>query len=355
MDLKFCKTPRETWDTMLADCRTARVSIEMEQYIVADDPVGRTFLELFLQKLKEGVAVRLLLDRIGSREVFGSDLVQNIVRAGGLVEFYNPPGLMHLFRPALWFPRNHTKTLLVDSEIAWIGGVCLDQDMADWRDTQVRFTGPAIDQVVAHFSRRRAGWRTRFRRLVNPQFRPAGLPVEYIMHRPQLGLNPIYRELMKAIHGAKQSVSLVTPYFLAPFGLRRALAQAARRGVRVSIMMPAASDVPLADCVSHSWFPWMYRKGIRIFLYQGTVLHAKYAVVDDTWATVGSTNLDYLSLRRNREANIVIHDPAIVATLQGHYEEDLAHCAEAGRDYWRSLPLLYRILGYAGRSLRKLL
>lgn len=356
MDIRFYKTPRDTWDAMRADIEAAQKSVELEQYILKNDDIGNAFLELFLRKQKDGVQVRLLLDRIGSRSVYGTDLILQLMDAGAQVRFYNPPRWHDVLRPGRWFPRNHTKTLLIDSEIAYIGGVCFEAPMADWRDSMVRFTGPAVAQIEERFSLERINWRTRIRRAVQrDRDRDRHLPFEYIVHRPRLGPNPIYRRLVQAIRDAKKSVDLVTPYFLPPYGLRRALRAAARRGVNVRVMISETTDAPIADRVSHSYFPWMYRNGMRIFLYRPFMLHAKYAVIDDNWATLGSSNLDYLSLKNNREANIVIRDPAIIAELRGHFEADLEQCIEAGRDYWHNLSWRHRIFGYLGRYLKRIL
>lgn len=354
MDIQYFTTPRATWDAMLADCRAATRSIEMEQYIVANDAVGNAFLDVFIEKQKSGVPVRLLLDRIGSRGVYDSPKINDLVAAGGQVRFYNPPQLSRIFKPVYWFPRNHTKTLLIDSEIAWIGGVCLEEAMADWRDSQIRFKGDAVLPIEEKFSLERIRWRTRARNFIRRD-RDLQLPLEYIVHRPRLGPNPIYRRMVRAIRGARSSVCLVTPYFLPPYGLRRAMRMAAKRGVKVHVMMSAATDAVIADCVSHSYFPWMYRKGIRISLYTKSMLHAKYVIVDDDWATIGSSNLDYLSLKHNREANVIVRDKAVIAVLRGHFNDDLAHCIDAGHDYWHNLPLMHRILGYLGRAIKKIL
>jgi len=354
MDIRFFTSPRATWDAMRADISAAQKSVEMEQYILNNDDVGVGFMNLFLEKQRAGVQVRLLLDRVGSRTLYGSDYIRQLEEAGGQVRFYNPPLLKDLFRPARWFPRNHTKTLLIDSTIGWIGGVCIEAAMADWRDTMIRFTGPAVSMIEEKFHLERIRWRARFKRFVKRD-RDERMPFEYIVHRPHLGPNPIYRRLVRAIREAKTSVDLVTPYFLPPFGLRRAIRLAAKRGVKVRVMMSEATDSPLADRVSHSYFPWMYRKGIRIFLYQKTMLHAKYAIVDDAWATIGSSNLDYLSLKHNREANILIRDPSIIATLRGHFDDDMKECIEAGHDYWHNLSWRHRVFGYLGRIMKKIL
>src|SRR5690606_30610731 len=115
MDCTFYKSPGQAWEAMLADCRAATDSIEMEQYILCNDKIGRSFLSLFLEKQRQGVKIRLLLDRIGSRFVYDSDLIRALLDAGAQIRFYNPPRFAHVLRPWRWFPRNHAKTLLIDS------------------------------------------------------------------------------------------------------------------------------------------------------------------------------------------------------------------------------------------------
>lgn len=354
MDVTFYKSPRETWTAMLADCRAAKKSIEMEQYILHNDALGNEFLNLFLEKQKAGVNIRLLLDRIGSRTVHDTQVIKDLEAAGAQVRFYNPPLLLDIFSPAKWFPRNHTKTTLIDSEIAYIGGVCLEEDMANWRDTQMRLTGAVVHQIEKSFAHERIGWRSRFKNFVH-RHEAAPEVLEYVVHRPRLGPNPIYRRLVRQIHQAKDSILLVTPYFLPPFGLRRAIRKAARRGVKITMMVGGSTDAPLADYASSSYFKWMHRFGITIYLYKNFMLHAKYVVIDDNWATLGSTNLDYLSLKHNREANLIIRDKDIITTLKNHFQDDIKDCNEVDDKYWDSLPWIYKLIGYIGRYLKKIM
>lgn len=352
--VRFYTTPRDTWAAMLDDCRNAQKSIAFEQYIVMDDDIGNEFLETFAVKASQGVQVRLLLDRVGSRAVFNSPHIAKIRQLGGKVHFYNPVTIGDLLSPGKWLPRNHTKMLIVDDAIAYIGSVCIDRAMENWRDLQMRITGPILADMMADFTQVWIRVSERASKL-RSCFSRADRDFRYVVHRPRYKSNPIYRELLSRIRNARHNVYLVTPYFLPPRKLQSALRAAARRGVDVSVMMNRKSDVPVADCVSHSYFPRMMRNGIKVFMYQEPVLHAKYAIIDDDWATVGSTNMDYLSLLKNRESNIIITDRPTVAALHENFARDMAKCQPVTMAYWRGLPLAHRVAGYIGRVFKKFL
>jgi cardiolipin synthase A/B len=352
--LHFYFTPGETWEAMYQDCLRAKKEIVFEQYIWEDTGIGLRFLDLMTQKAEEGLRVQLLLDRVGSRTLYESDHIGQFCRAGGHISFYNPIGWINLVTPSLWFPRNHTKTLLIDREIAYIGSVCLADEMKEWRDLQLRITGNFVKEIAEHlFIMRKKLW-PRLKDYYT-QMRRTNKLYHFVMSLPKFMPNPIYLELRRSIHQARHSVLLVSPYFLPPWRLRRALYRAIKRGVTVSVMMGGQTDVPLADYVSRSYFPRLLRKGLTILLYQPTVLHAKYAIIDDNWATVGSTNLDYLSLLHNREANIITRHPPDVATLRGHFQKDSKHCLQAGPGQWRDLPLRHKMMGLFGRTLKRIL
>lgn len=335
---------------MYEDCSAARTSIFLEQYILNRDEAGNRFLKLFADKAAQGLDVRLVLDAVGSGNFADDPEILAISDNGGRVEIFNPK------RGAIFghlFPRDHCKTMLIDNQIAYTGSACMSIEMEDWRDTQVRITGPVVEDVRQTTLNidlgRHTRWKSVFRR--RQRFNDA---LYYIVNKPYMR-NPIYKELLEAIRGAKTHISMVTPYLLLPQYLRRALKHAVRRGVRVTIMVSEVGDVPFADLVSRSYFPGLLRRRFKIMLYQATTLHAKYMIVDDNWATMGSTNLDYLSLLRNRESNLIIRDKAVVAVLQAHFEADMAQSREVTRAYLKSLPLWYRALGLLGRVFKRFL
>lgn len=353
-DIRFYYRTSEIWDAMYADCAAAQASIEFEQYIIMDDGAGRRFLELFARKAAQGVKVRLLFDGVGSRGILFSPHLDKIRKAGGEIHFYNPLHSHRAFNPRRWLPRSHVKTLLVDGRIAHTGSACLWEVMKHWHELHCRFTGDGAQDVARHFERL---WKAEEKDEKVRGNDPADMNAAtgYAVSAPALHMNPIYKQLLSKIKAAKTSVRLVTPYFLPPHRLRRALIKAAKRGVNVEILMSAKTDVPLADHVSHSYFPGLLRHGIKIFLYPYQVLHAKYAIIDDTWATVGSTNMDYLSLLKNREANLIIRDHAALLELRAGSDAYMRDARQADMNYVHSIPLLQRITGYLGRCMKEML
>lgn len=352
---QFFTSTSAIWDAMYADCEHAQKSIELDQYIIEDDEIGRRFLTLFTQKAKAGVAVHLLLDFIGSYSVYQSQLIDDLVAAGGVVRFFNKLPKHRIFRPAKWFPRNHVKVLMIDSDIAYVGSACMRDDMADWRDSTVRLTGNDAAPVDRRLAYARLLWWARPKRAKARQYHDTDNQFEFSIRSPGMGINPIYRGMIHAIRRAQKSVLIATPYFLAPYALRRAIKRAAKRGVEVKIITNERSDVRIADMVSASYFNGLIKRGISIFAYQHFMLHAKVVIVDDNWASIGSTNIDYLSLRVNREANLIVHDPIYVSVLRAQFMDDLKKTRLVDRSEWRARPVWERALGYLGRSIKAVL
>jgi cardiolipin synthase len=331
---------QDAWEAMYADCAAAKTSIDFEQYIILNDDTGMKFMDIFADKARAGVKVSLLLDRVGCRQVFDCPQVHTIREHGGKVAFYNAIGWLNLFSPSSWFPRNHVKSLLIDRQVSYIGGVCLAAEMAEWRDLHVRLTGEPMQQMANSLAAIPA--------TASPHF-------EYLVSRPFHLKNPIYEELLAQIRTAKNYVHIVTPYFLAPRRLRRELFKAARRGVEVSVVIAGKSDVPMAKYVSQSYFPRMIRRGLNIWSYEPTILHGKYMIVDGEWGMVGSTNMDYLSLLRNREANLTVHKHDLVDALEEQFQDVKKHAHKLSPDFWKSVPLPLRLAGYLGRYMKKIM
>ncbi len=339
---------------MYKACQDSVLSIDFEQYILKDDEAGMRFLELFRDKARAGIKVRLILDRIGSRILYASKIIGEIAEAGGRVHFYNKLTFLNLFAPKTWFPRNHIKLMLVDGETAFVGSVCVSADMADWRDLHARVTGGLVSEIESYFNhiweKKRHPWQDPGKAAAkHSDFR-------FLAAFAQLQKNMIYKEIRDRIRAAQDHVHIVTPYFLPPFLLRRALYAAARRGVDVTVMMNTQSDSWIADYVSQSYFCKFLNYGLKIILYPpGEILHAKYTIIDGDWATLGSTNMDYLSLRRNREANIVMRHTGTIKKLQDQFDSDAARCNIADMAFCKSRPLHVKVIGRLGRFMKRML
>lgn len=347
-------SPREAWDAMYQDCLHAEQSIEMEQYILENDPVGQRFVKLFINKALQGVKVFLLCDRYGSASFYGSALIQQLRDSGAMVCFYRDITLVDYLRPKRLFPRTHIKTLLVDSQIAYTGGVCIAERMKDWRDTQIRITGPVVTRVRELFDHTKL--------LVRRQRRPRVARVIerngeffYLQSNPVLSWHVIYKELVQAISLAQKYVYITTPFFAPNRRFRNLLRRAPAKGVKVMLLVPEQSDVLLADWMFLSYAQRLLKAGVRVFRYQRGVVHSKTVVIDDKWATIGSTNMDVLSFFCNREANLVTQNPDAVDELKQQFLLDLQNSHEMTLEDIANEPFYKTAIGYLLRSVKSLL
>lgn len=347
---RFFYRPHETWEAMYYDCKAASKSIEFEQYIFENDRVGRRFMEMFIEKAKEGVKVFVICDTFGSALFLQSSLVRKLRRHGGRVHFYNAFKDAGALTPWRWFPRTHIKTLLIDSSVAYTGGVCIAERMRHWRDTHMRITGPVIAQI-----------RQSFDDIENRILRKKskGIPAShedrrflYFLSRPKQERCDVYRELSKAVDEATRYIYITSAYFIPNRRFLEKLRKAHERGVDIRVLVPDHSDVPPADWMRLSYTPRFFAAGLRIFHYRETVLHSKTAIIDDNWGTVGSTNFDVISFFHNREANIVTTDADAITELKQQFFADLQCSTELTQEAWRNVPLWKKIVGFGARILR---
>ncbi len=340
---KFFLTANDAWESMYADCEAAKESILLEQYIFVDDQViGQKFIELFTKKALEGVRVQLLLDGAGSFLFYHSSIPKKLRDAGVEVIFFKPLKFWKIFKHRSWFFRDHRKLLIVDGGIGHVGGVGINGRMKTWRDTHVRLTGPVVPEMSEAFFalRARAVDRTPRRYPRRTQFDKA---FHFVTNAPHYGRRYLYKSLVEQIRSAKKYIYITSPYFIPDIRIFRLLRLAGKRGVDVRIITPLTSDHMAVDLASYSYFGLALRNGLRLYTYADQVLHAKSVVIDDNWASVGSSNLDNLSLFFNYEGNIISTDKKFVAELRTHFHADAKHSLEILRHQWRHRPLWQKI------------
>jgi cardiolipin synthase len=325
------------WQAMLLAIEEAKESVDLEQFVFMDDDIGRQFVETLKSKAESGVKVRLLVDYVGSFSFVNSGATQELVRAGAEIRYYNQikPWRVNLYLS--WFWRDHRKILLVDNKIFFTGGVGIEQIMHDWRDTSVRFEGEILPEVIYVFNRmwQMAG-EGRFRRFRLDR-RPE-MSFRFLTNSPHFRQRYLYRRTRRAIVRAKKYIYLTTPYFIPNSRFLLSLVQASRRGVDVRLITPERSDHPFVDAARNSFYTILMKAGVRIYQYQNRVMHAKTAVVDDNWATVGSANLDNLSMLLNYEANVVTSDKFFIASLKDQFVNDILSSKELLPEAWHSRP-----------------
>jgi cardiolipin synthase len=294
--------------------------------------------------------VCLLCDEIGSRSFCNSPLVEELRSSGGTFRFYNSMKLIDIIKPRRIFPRTHVKTLIIDATIAYVGGVCIDQRMKDWRDTQIRISGPVVQRMKEILDRNMTG--------TKPSKQPKdflNFDFFYLQSEPGFFQHPIYGAVLDALAHARKSVYMSSGFFIPTRRLRRSLKKASFRGAKVIVLIPSHSDSWIADLACLSYAGRLLKAGVQIFRYQPAILHNKTVVIDGTWGTVGSSNMDALSFFHNREGNLFIKNEETLAEMEKDFLNDLERSKELTLDFLKTLPLWKRFAMHTARVCRSFL
>lgn len=345
---------KEMFESLLADLEDAQHFIHLQFYIIKDDSTGLRLAEVLEKKAREGVAVRVIYDDIGSMGLTRSKMVKRLRAAG--VQIY--PFSRVVFPPFAtrinW--RNHRKVVAIDGKVGYIGGMNvadrymeIGEKARGWRDCHLRITGKAVGALQYSFA---VDWNFMGNELLvesvystNDIRNDTELEgaVQLITSGPTSKWSNIELMMLNAISSARKRVLLVTPYFLPTESLLRALQAAALAKVNVRIMMPEHSDSVILTYASRSYVDECLRAGIKMYLYKGGMLHSKFMVVDDEIATVGSTNFDFRSFEHNFEANAIIYSKPINAALSKIFYDDETSCTRIKASEWHRRPLPHKI------------
>ncbi|HXS54364.1 MAG TPA: phospholipase D-like domain-containing protein [Usitatibacter sp.] len=389
-----------TYTAMLDAIRHAKSFVHIEMYIFEGDDVGRMFADALVERRKAGVEVRLLYDGVGSLDV-PKEFFDGLKREGIQVLAYNPvsPGEV-LKKGAALDHRDHRKLMVVDGEVAFVGGINISHvygpasrgpsgsrpsggsssasgsaraagssgskgaaketgegkkaiEDRPWRDTQVQLQGPVVPQLEKLFLQQ---WARQRKQPVEtaaryfPRVAAAGHEiVRAIPGVPEAGVDASYVALVSAIENAETRVRITNAYFVPAKELREALAAAARRGADVRLILPSHSDTAVVVEAGRAYYAGLLDAGVRIFEREDRLLHAKTATVDGVWSTVGSTNLDYRSLSHNDELNVVVLSPDFAVRMEQAFANDVAHSHEITREAWRHRSLSERLREWIAR------
>ena len=326
---------RSNFDAWLEAIRSAKRSIFLANYIIRADTIGHEFLEALCERARAGVHVCVMRDWLGCLGQSGARFWRPLLDAGGQVRVWNP---FDPLSPFGWINRDHRKLVSVDGRVAFISGVCISEKwlgnpehgIPPWRDTGVVLRGPAVAEIESSFA---ATWNVAGDPLPEEAVTD---PVE--MHEAgEVALRVIathpssagmYRldQMIAAL--ARERLWLTDAYFVGVAPYVRALANAAQDGVDVRLLVPGTSDLPPVAAVSRSGYRPLLAAGVRVFEWNGSMLHAKTAVADARWARVGSTNLNLASWMGNCEIDVAVEDHGFAQTLAAQYEKDLANATE---------------------------
>jgi cardiolipin synthase len=334
-----------TFDAMLELIEGARTSVVLESYIFRSDEVGQQFANALIRAAGRGVAVRLLLDWIGARGTSRS-FIRQIQKGGVDVQVFNPLG----FRRWLGLvPRDHRKLLVVDETVGITGGVgvgrewttgVLKRHRSRWRDTAVLIEGAAARDMIAAFE-------TMWRRTVGRERRGShrflrraarGAHLDPSTHTPALiGIiegEPLRLRVSRALQiqaiSAERSIWIATAYFAPSPSEVEALNGAARDGVDVRILLPSRNDHPWVSLLARRYYRRLLTNGVRLWEWQGEMMHAKTSVIDGRWVRVGSTDFNPLGVAMNYELDAVIEDRALGQEAEAMFLSDLESSKEVG-------------------------
>jgi cardiolipin synthase len=321
----------DVFKSMLRDIDQARQFVLLETYIFRNDEVGNSFRKRLIRQAQRGRRVYIVFDSVGSFSLPAR--FRKFPRNVHTFEFGPINSLRTLLRRRL-LVRDHRKTLVTDAKVAYLGGINIGKEyQRRWRDTHLRIAGPMAVNVAAEFD------------FLWDSYHDDG---ELPMHFPRiqdrritiLANDPIRRSFpihdcyLQAFERAERSIRIANSYFLPPRTLIDALTAAADRGVRVEVMISEDSDVVLVDWAVRNLFSELLAHGVRIWLYQRTVNHSKTCTIDGRWSTIGSANLDPVSLRGNFEINAFIEDAAFAAEMEAMWEIDLQNCKRLDPAAW---------------------
>ena len=360
----------QTMQAMMDAAGAATDSINLETYIFDQDDIGLKFADLLIDKQRHGVAVNVLYDSVGTLGTPQAFFDRMRAAGIGLIAF-NP--VNPLQGGAKWRlnNRDHRKVMIVDGKIAFTGGLNISGTYANsslfrsksksanpkdvgWRDTHIKIEGPAAAALqwmfIDNWVHQEAG-ELQERNYFPPLAAVGDKIVRVLATKPEHGYE-IYKSFVLALEQAKKSIHITCAYFVPDKQVIDALGAAVKRGVDVRLILPGVSDNGVVALASRGFYDELLERGVKIAELQVSVLHAKTAVIDGNWSTVGSSNIDNRSFLYNYELNVVVVDARFGAEMESAYNEDLRHSVEITKARWESRPIGERIKEWAAKLMQ---
>ena len=349
-----------TYPRLWEDLRSARRSITLQLYYGAPGRMAHTIGEILRERLAAGVKVFILYDAFGTVDIPTTEL-QAFRAAGARIEPFRP---IRLSRLHLAQNRSHVRGIVIDGRVGWTGGFGIDDKWfgdghtnGAWRETNVRFEGPAVRQLEAAFA---AAWTEAsgvlFTGRLTTQSYDDGVAAGLLYTTPTLGSTTAERFLALSISGARKTLYITNPYFVPDTNFVEMLAATARRGVDVRILTAGpGTDTNFVRLAGRGTYDALLDAGVRIYEWQPTTLHAKTFVVDGEWSTIGSMNFDNRSMALNDESTLMVRDPGVGGQMIGLFLDDLQYATEITAAEFRRRPWRNRLVERAANLLTRLL
>lgn len=334
------------FESLFKDLKKAQHHIHVEYYIIRSDTIGNRLIDILCDKAKEGVDVRVSYDYVGSE--LTSKLIKKMRDCGIAIQPFMPVWFPNLTRKLNY--RDHRKIVVIDGAIGYVGGINVSDTYVNglnetyWRDTHLRIKGHAVKSLQSQFL---LNWdfvsgedeSIKISDSIFPKVIQKGkVPVQIAASGPDTDWANIMEAIFTAITTAEEYVYITTPYFIPNEPIITALKAASRGGIDVRVMIPDMGDSWAAKYASNSYLESLLESDVRVYRYCKGMLHAKTIVVDDSFATVGTSNMDYRSFNINFEINALIYDSVTTQKLLSIYKEDLKECKEIDLNEWRNRP-----------------
>jgi cardiolipin synthase len=362
MEFQIFSSPKEIYKKMLADITSAKKSIYLETYIYGKDKIGNEFKKALTKKASEGVKVFLLVDAMGSGKIDILDDIphlkniiglsgkidkedfKDLIKAGGNIRFFKE------IRYVLRFfnenhERNHRKLLIIDEKISYIGSANITADCLNWRELVLKLEG----RIAEHFIESFFYYWEKAGRITKKKLRMGFHKGFQIIHDLPADTKTFTADkYVRLIRSAEKEICIETPYFIPPIVIRKALAEAVRRGVKVKLLLPYKSDLGMLDLFRNRYIGRLYKRGIEIYYYVPGVLHSKLLLVDDKFFLLGSSNLDYKSFMHQHEINLFGKDKKIISALRQFFDSGINQSKLFDYNEWRSRSSLKRVIELMG-------
>jgi len=358
---------------MFAAIRAARDHINLESYIIEDDEIGRQFADLLLEQQRRGVQVNLIYDSFGG--INTSKAFFDRLQEGGVnVLEFNPINPLDATAPWQINNRDHRKLLVVDGQVAFIGGINISsvyssgsgvrragkatENKVPWRDTDLQIEGPAVGELQKLFIEtwEKQHGKPLAKKDYFPELTAQGKDiVRAIGSTPDDPYSLIYLTLISAIGNAEKQIFLTNAYFVPDPQLLKALTDAAGRGFAVTMILPGHSDSQIVFHAGRSHYSALLKAGVKIYERRGALLHSKTALIDDVWSCVGSTNLDWRSFLDNDEVNAVVLGHDFAQQMKTMIARDLEASEAITLENWEKRSLMLRIKEWGASLWQRLL
>lgn len=364
-DVRFFVDGRKKFEALIEDLEQAKESIHIQYYIIKDDEVFGAIKEVLLQKVAQGVEVRILFDAMGCRNVKKAEWKRLKELGIETAEFF--PAILGRLQLRINY-RNHRKIVVIDGKIGYVGGfniareyVGADPKFGYWRDTHMRITGSAVSALQSRFildwNYANRGHAIAFDKyLGDPEIGPElKCPVQIVTSGPDTHDQNIRDTCLRLINKAQKSIYIQTPYFIPDEPIFTALLMAARSGIEVNIMIPCKPDHPFVYWATYSYVGDLVLAGANCYTYDNGFLHAKGLVVDEMVLSYGTANMDIRSFALNFEVNAIVYDRRKAEEMVGYFREDLKVSRQITKNIYLSRSLWIRVKEQVCRLLSPLL